>query len=45
VALSRRSGRSRSTLVLLVLVSITVITLDFRGGGVIASLRRRAPGA
>ena len=45
MALSRRSGRSRSTLVLLVLVSITVITLDFRGGGVIASLRRGAADA
>ena len=41
MALSGRSGRSRSTLVLLVLVSVTVITLDFRGGGVIASHRPR----
>lgn len=40
--MSRRSGRSRFTLVLLVLTSITVITLDFRGGGVIGSLRSGA---
>jgi rod shape-determining protein MreC len=33
VALSRRTGRSRFTLILLVLTSITVITLDFRGAG------------
>jgi rod shape-determining protein MreC len=33
VALSRRNGRSRATLVFLVLTSITVITLDFRGEG------------
>ncbi len=44
MALSRRGGRSRLTLVFLVLTSITVITLDFRGGGegVIASLRNGA---
>lgn len=42
MALSRRSGRSRFTLVLLVLTSITVITLDFRGGGVIGTLRSGA---
>ncbi len=41
--MSRRSGRSRLTLVLLVLTSITVITLDFRGpGGVIGALRSGA---
>lgn len=40
--MSRRSGRSRPTLVLLVLVSITVITLDFRGGDLIGTLRRGA---
>lgn len=45
MALSRRSGRSRSTLVLLVLVSITVITLDFRGGGLLSTLRRGAADA
>jgi rod shape-determining protein MreC len=33
VALSRRNGRSRATLVLLILISITIITLDFRGDG------------
>jgi rod shape-determining protein MreC len=41
VALSRRTGRSRFTLLLLVLTSITVITLDFRGdgSGVIGTIR------
>jgi rod shape-determining protein MreC len=33
VALSRRNGRSRATLLFLVLLSITVLTLDFRGDG------------
>jgi rod shape-determining protein MreC len=33
VALSRRNGRSRATLLFLILISITVITLDFRGDG------------
>lgn len=33
MALSRRNGRSRATLLFLVLLSITVITLDFRGDG------------
>jgi rod shape-determining protein MreC len=44
VALSRRTGRSRFTLVLLVLTSITVITLDFRGagGGVFETIREGA---
>ncbi len=32
MALSRRAGRSRFTLAILVLTSITVLTLDFRGG-------------
>lgn len=32
MAMSRRGGRSRLTLVLLVLTSITILTLDFRGG-------------
>lgn len=40
--MSRRSGRSRLTLVLLVLTSVTVITLDFRGGGVIGTVRSSA---
>jgi rod shape-determining protein MreC len=39
VALSRRTGRSRFTLLLLVLTSITVITLDFRGSGFIGDIR------
>lgn len=43
MALSRRSGRSRLTLILLVLTSVTVITLDFRGpGGVIGAVRSGA---
>ncbi|HYD10562.1 MAG TPA: rod shape-determining protein MreC [Acidimicrobiales bacterium] len=33
MALQRRSGRSRATLVFLILLSITLITLDFRGSG------------
>ena len=33
MALSRRNGRSRATLLFLILTSITVITLDFRGEG------------
>ena len=33
MALPRRNGRSRATLVFLILVSITVLTLDFRGEG------------
>ena len=43
--MSRRSGRSRSTMALLVLVSVTAITLDFRGGDVIGTLRRTAADA
>ncbi len=41
MVLSRRGGRSRLTLVFLILTSITVITLDFRGegAGLISSLR------
>lgn len=44
MALSRRNGRSRATLVFLVLLSVTVITLDFRGegDGLIATLRNGA---
>lgn len=44
MALSRRNGRSRATLVFLTLLSVTVITLDFRGegDGLIASLRNGA---
>lgn len=44
MALSRRNGRSRATLVFLVLLSVTVITLDFRGegDGMIATLRNGA---
>ena len=41
MAVSRRSNRSRFTLLLLVLTSVTIITLDFRGdgAGVISTLR------
>jgi rod shape-determining protein MreC len=44
VALSRRNGRSRATLVFLILLSVTVITLDFRGegDGMITTLRNGA---
>jgi rod shape-determining protein MreC len=38
----RPSDRPRSTLLLLVLASVTAITLDVRGGGVIASVRSAA---
>jgi rod shape-determining protein MreC len=39
VALSRRTGRSRFTLILLILTSVTVLTLDFRGSGAIEGVR------
>ena len=39
MALSRRTGRSRFTLVLLILTSVTILTLDFRGSGAVESLR------
>ena len=42
MALSRRSGRSRFTLALLVLSSITVLTLDFRGAGFVDDVRSGA---
>ena len=42
MALSRRVGRSRFTLVLLILTSITLITLDFRGFGPIDTARSAA---
>ncbi|MCU1375710.1 MAG: rod shape-determining protein MreC [Actinomycetia bacterium] len=44
MALSRRNGRSRATLLFLILTSVTVITLDFRGdgSGVIGSVRHFA---
>ena len=45
MALSRRSsrsGRSRFTLLLLVLTSVTVLTLDYRGSGVVDGLREGA---
>jgi rod shape-determining protein MreC len=46
VALTRRNGRSRVTLVFLVLLSITLITLDFRGdSGVIGTIRNSATDA
>jgi rod shape-determining protein MreC len=39
MALSSRGGRSRFTLALLILTSVTVLTLDFRGSSAIQSLR------
>lgn len=39
MASSRRSGRSRFTILLLVLTSITVLTLDFRGVGFVNGAR------
>ncbi len=47
MALSRRGGRTRFTLLFLVLTSITVITLDFRGsgGGLIGAVRDGAADA
>lgn len=47
MALPRRNGRSRATLLFLVLTSITVITLDFRGdgAGVIGQVRGAASDA
>lgn len=42
---SRRSGRSRFTLVLLVLTSITLLTLDFRGFGPLQTARSAVLGA
>lgn len=46
MALTRRNGRSRVTLVFLVLLSITLITLDFRGdSGVIGTIRNAATDA
>lgn len=47
MALSRRRGRTRLTLLFLVLTSITVITLDFRGDGseVFTSIREVASDA
>jgi rod shape-determining protein MreC len=39
VALSRRTGRSRFTLLVLVLASITLLTLDFRDTGPVQGLR------
>ena len=47
MALQRRSGRSRATLVFLILLSITLITLDYRGdgGGIIDGLRDGASDA
>jgi rod shape-determining protein MreC len=45
LALSRRPGRSRFTLALLLLTSITVLTLDFRGSSAIHSLRNAVSSA
>ncbi len=47
MALSRREGRSRFTLVFLLLTSVTVITLDFRddGTGLVSAVRNGAADA
>jgi rod shape-determining protein MreC len=42
VALSRRTGRSRLTLALLVLTSLALLTLDFRDSGIVSGARRAA---
>ena len=42
MALSSRGGRSRFTLALLILTSLTVLTLDFRGSSAIHSVRNAA---
>ncbi|MFP5255722.1 MAG: rod shape-determining protein MreC [Acidimicrobiia bacterium] len=42
MALSRRTGRSRLTIALLVLTSITVLTLDFRDSAVVSGAREVA---
>lgn len=42
MAVSRRTGRSRLTLVLLILTSITVLTLDFRDSTLVQDARRMA---
>lgn len=42
MALSRRTGRSRFTLLVLVLASITLLTLDFRDTGPVQGLREGA---
>ena len=39
MALPRRTGRSRLTLALLILTSIAVLTLDFRGSGIVKGAR------
>ncbi len=42
MALSRRTGRSRLTLALLVLTSLAVLTIDFRDTGLVEGARRAA---
>ena len=42
MAVSRRTGRSRLTLVLLILTSVTVLTLDFRDSTMVQDARRWA---
>jgi rod shape-determining protein MreC len=42
MAVSRRSARPRFTLLVLILASLTLITLDVRGGGTIPGLRGKA---
>lgn len=39
MALPRRTGRSRLTLALLILTSLAVLTLDFRGSGIVKGAR------
>lgn len=46
MAITRRAGRSRATLIFLILLSITLITLDFRGdSGLIDTIRDGATDA
>ncbi len=45
MARTRRTGRSRLTLALLVLTSIALVTLDFRDAPIVASARRTASSA
>lgn len=45
MALSRRTGRSRLTLALLVLTSLALLTLDFRDSSIVAGARRIASSA
>src|ERR1700676_517153 len=42
MAVSRRSARPRFTLLILILASLTLITLDLRGGGSVPTVRGKA---